>query len=337
MSTTPAIAKPLPDMAMPLKTKTQVRVEELLSKGGDALKLEVIAGSGGLQNAIVEPAINRPGLALTGFYEYFANKRIQVLGAAENAYLSAMGEGPRRECLRVFMSKRIPCVVVSRNKRVFAELKEFGEAQQIPVLRTRLVTKDFINSATMTMENLQAPRAKVQGTMVEIMGIGVLIRGKAGMGKSEAALALIRRGHALVSDDITALRLDSSGTIMASAVDVTRYHMEIRGLGIIHVPSLFGVASVRAEKRLDLVITLVPFTEGDDNADRSGTEREGCDILGLVVPEIRIPVAAGRELVNVIETAALDQKLRQLGHDASKEFDERLMNRLAAGTNKGSE
>ena len=176
---------------------------------------------------------------------------------------------------------------------------------------------------------------KAQGTMIELMGIGVLIEGKPGMGKSEAALALIRKGAALVSDDITLLRVDSAGSVIGSPVNVTRYHMEIRGIGIIHVPSLFGVASVREEKKLDLVATLCePGTRDDE--DRSGSVMRTRSILGISLPQVMIPVAPGRDLANVIEAAALDQKLRRLGHDAAKELDEKLMS-LMTGTKMVSE
>jgi HPr kinase/phosphorylase len=189
---------------------------------------------------------------------------------------------------------------------------------------------DFVNAATITMVNLMAPRMNVQGTMVEIMGIGVLIEGKPGMGKSEAALGLIKRGHALVSDDITALRVDSANRLIASPVSVTRYHMEIRGVGIIHVPSLFGVAAIRSEKVLDLVATLAGPGEADseDRGDRPENVRS---FLGLDIPQIVVRVAAGRDLANVIEAAALNFKLKRLGHDAAKELDEKLIRRMTSG------
>ena len=293
------------------------------------MRMELVAGEPGLSHRIPEAAINRPGLALCGFFEHFAHRRIQVIGLAEHSYLSSLAEGERQERLRAFFATRIPCVVMSRSKRVFPEVYGLAEEFRIPVLRTKMITKHFVNAATIVMENLVAPRMTVQGTMVEIMGIGVLLEGKAGVGKSEAALGLIKRGHALVSDDITALRLDSSASLVGAPVNVTRYHMEIRGLGIIHVPSLFGVASVREEKKLDLVATLFPQGTRDD-VDRGGghTTRE---LLGVELPQVLIEVAPGRDIVNLVETAALDQKLRRLGHDAAKELDERLMDLMSGG------
>lgn len=309
---------------------TSVTVKTFVDTGREELALDLVAGTAGLRHVIREPAINRPGLALSGFFQYFAHKRIQVMGSAEHTYLKSLAPGERETRLRDFFAAKIPCLVVARNRRVFPEIVVLADECRVPVLRTRMITKHFINAATIIMENLQAPRVKQQGTMVEIMGIGVLIEGPPGMGKSETALALIRRGAALVSDDITALRRDSAGSIIGAPVNVTRYHMEIRGLGIIHVPSLFGVASVREEKKLDLVATLCR-PGGPEEFDRSGETRAMRRILGVEVPQVYIQVAPGRELANVVETAALDQKLRRLGHVAVKELDEQLMALMSGG------
>ncbi|MFC1462730.1 HPr(Ser) kinase/phosphatase [Verrucomicrobiota bacterium] len=316
-------------------TRAQVTVADFLEAGGTSLETDLLAGEAGLGNRIIEATINRPGLALSGFFEHFANRRIQVIGLAEHTYLSSMTDEERAKSLEAFFEAKIPCVIISRNKKLFPEIRTLAEKFGTPALRTKMITKHFVNGATIVMENLAAPRTKVQGTMVEIMGIGVLIEGKAGIGKSEAALGLIKKGHALVSDDITALRLDSAGSLLGAPVRATRYHMEIRGVGIIHIPSLFGVAAVREEKKLDLVVRLSMPEPGDDE-DRSGGSPQIRELLGVSVPEIVIPVVAGRDLVNVVETAALDQKLKRLGHDAAKEFDERLMDLMTGGAD-GSE
>ncbi|MCE9614183.1 MAG: HPr(Ser) kinase/phosphatase [Lentisphaerae bacterium] len=309
---------------------SRVPVSAFLETGRQELELELVAGESGLQKPILEAALNRPGLALSGFFAYFAYKRIQVLGMAEHAYLASMTAAERTKRLREFFSKRIPCVIITRNRKIFPEFSALAEEFGVPVLRSRQITMHFINAATIIMENLVAPRMTVQGTMVEIMGIGVLIEGKPGLGKSETALGLIKKGHSLVSDDVTALRLDSAGAIIATPVSVTRYHMEIRGLGIIHVPSLFGVTSVREEKRLDLVATL--YESGTmEEPDRSGQFRPVRQILGMDVPQVLIGVKPGRDLANLVETAALDYKLRRLGHDAAKELDEKLMALMSAG------
>lgn len=305
-----------------------VTVEDFLKAGQARLELEVVAGSGGVGRRIEEAAMNRPGLALTGFYQYFAPRRIQILGHAEMAYLASLSEGERCARLEQLFRHHVPCVVVTRRHRILPELLELAEKYRTCVLRTPLITKHFMNAATLVMENLMAPRMIMQGTMVEILGVGVLLVGKAGVGKSETALALIKKGHCLVSDDVTSLRVDSSGAVIGSSTGVIRYHMEIRGLGIIHVPSLFGVASVRSEKRLDLVINLCS-PEAITGEDRSGQNPVKRTILGVPIPSIEIPVAPGRDVANIVEVAALDQMLKRLGHDAAKELDEKLISVLA--------
>jgi HPr kinase/phosphorylase len=249
---------------------------------------------------------------------------------AEMSYLASLPEAEASRRIRDFLAHKIPCVVLTRGRSVPGAMTAMAHEFHVPVLRSAMITKLFINAGTIVMENLMAPRTTAQGTMVSILGIGVLIEGRAGIGKSEAALGLLRRGHALVSDDVTSLRLDSRGTLVASPPRATRFHMEIRGLGIIHVPSLFGVASVWEEKRVDLVVTLCePGAESE--GDRSGETRASRRILGVSVPQVFVPVAPGRELANVIETAALDYRLRRLGHDAEKELDEKLTALMTRG------
>jgi HPr kinase/phosphorylase len=317
-------------MSEPRDAHAAVTVEDFLRAGKGRLALDLAAGSAGLKRRVEEAAINRPGLALTGFFEYFAHRRVQVLGNAEISYLMAQSEADRRARLRRVFEHHVPCVVVTRRHRVLAELQDLAEEFRTPVLRTPMITKHFINAATLVMEELMAPRIVWQGTTVEILGIGVLLEGKAGVGKSETALALLQKGHSLVADDVTELRVDQSGAVIASAVGITRYHMEIRGLGIIHVPSLFGVASVRSEKRLDLVVTL-SRDEGAGEGDRSGQDNSTREILGVPVPHLALPVAPGRDMANLVEVAALDLKLKRLGHDAAKELDEKLIAVLAGG------
>lgn len=312
---------------------TSVTVADFLERGGREMGIKLVAGEVGLDRKIGEATINRPGLALTGFFEHFANRRIQVLGLAEYAYLSSLTATERKERLRAFFAAKVPCVVVARGKRVFPEIRALAEQLKIPVLKTQVITKHFVNAATIVMENLAAPRVNRQGTMVEIMGIGVLIEGSAGIGKSETALTLIKRGHALVSDDVTQLRRDSAGRIIASPVRATRYHMEIRGLGIVHVPSLFGVASVREEKKLDLIVEFC--RPSDKEVSRITGEKGTKEVLGVTVPLVSLSVVSGRALAEVVETAAQDYKLQRLGHDAAKELDERLMMRLTGGAEGG--
>jgi HPr kinase/phosphorylase len=304
-----------------------ITVKEFVEAGRVPLSLKVVAGEKHLQRPIPEEALNRPGLALAGFFQYFAHRRIQVLGLAENAYLKSLSGPERITRIRRFLAKQIPCVVLTRSRHAFLELGPLADQHKVPVLMSSMITSRFVNAATILMEDLTLPRMRVQGTLVDIGGIGVLLEGVPGVGKSETALALIERGHSLVSDDITVLRRDSGGHLIGSAVEITRYHMEIRGIGIIHVPSLFGVASMRSEMRLDLIVNLHrPDPAVED--DRTGLAAKSRDVMGVQIPVITLPVVAGRDLAHAVEVAALNQKLKQLGHDAAKELDERLMTSL---------
>lgn len=305
-----------------------ISVEQFWTAGREPLLLEIAAGAKYVNKTIREEALNRPGLALAGFFQYFAHRRIQVFGLAESAYLKNLSARERRERLAQFFNRHVPCVVVTRGRHVFPEIIELAEQHRVPVLKSALITSRFMNEATVLMERLTAPQVRVQGTMVDIMGIGVILEGAPGIGKSETALTLLQRGHSLVADDITVLRRTGPGSITGSAVPLTRYHLEIRGLGIIHVPSLFGVASVRAEMRLDVIVHLHrPDPAIED--DRTGFAQQWRDVLGVKIPVITLPVAPGRDLANIVEAAALNLRLKQLGHDAAKELDDRLMTILS--------
>lgn len=306
---------------------TKVTVQRFLEHARNRLSLELIAGERGVNRTIGEPAINRPGLALAGFYRYFPNKRIQLIGHAEFSYLMSLPSDVRSQRLESFFAAHVPCVVFSRNRKLHAGVEELAERFSIPVIRTNMVTGMFMNAAAILMEELCAPRVKVHGTMLEVAGIGVLIEGQAGIGKSETALGLIKRGHALVADDCTQLRPDSNGKLLGSAIEITRHYMEIRGLGIIHVPSVFGVAAVRGAKHVDLVVTLIRQSEVDADIDRTGEVALVRNFLGVDVPQIIIPVAPGRDLVNVVETVAQEYKLRSTGYVAFEQLDETIKRR----------
>ena len=209
--------------------QSPVTVGQFLKVGRNRLNLELAAGEAGLGRVIIEPMIHRPGLALSGYFKHFAKKRIQVLGMVENAYLSSLQEGLRVQRFEEVFAQKIPCMIFTRGKRVFPEVFRMAERDGVAVLRTGMVTRDFIHAATFVLEDLRAPRCKVHGTMLEVAGVGVLIEGAPGLGKSETALGLIKRGHALVADDLTQLRRDSNNFLLGSAIPVTQYYMEIRG------------------------------------------------------------------------------------------------------------
>ena len=307
------------------------RVGEFYTRHGESLHLKLVGPANGFDRKIREPTINRPGLALSGFFVYFAEKRVQVLGNAEDSYLKSLSiEEQRKRCTQL-CQQHIPCIVVSRSLPVPRALTEAAADNRIAIFRTPMVTMRFINAATIALEMDFAPTSTEHGSMVDIMGIGTLVRGSSGIGKSECVLGLIERNHSLVSDDVTRFRAIEGRELVGTAPDLTRYHMEVRGLGIINVASIFGVGSIRLEKRLDLVVTLVDWHELEE-VDRIGLEQEFYEILGIRIPHITIPVRTGRDLGRLVEVAALDQKLKSLGQNSAVEFNQRLLNLMQ--TNK---
>ncbi len=309
--------------------ETETTVRKFFEGGAKRLLLQLVAGQGGLDRPIREPAINRPGLGLAGFFKYFPVKRIQLIGYAEYSYLQTLGEEEAVRRMEGVFARHVPCVIYSRNRHPSERVKALAEKYSTPLLRTQMITGLFTNAATIFMEDLCSPRLKVHGTMLEVAGMGVLIEGPPGIGKSETALGLIKHGHALVADDCTLLARDSNGNIIGSAVDVTRHYMEIRGLGIIYVPAIFGVSAVRGAKQVDLVVTLMPQKSETDGSelDRTGENDLRRNFLGVDIPQVVLPVAPGRDLVNVVETVAQEYKLRLAGQVAYRDLDAQIRRR----------
>ena len=295
------------------------------------LRLSLLTGEAGLQRAIRESTVNRPGLALAGFTKYFAQHRLQVIGNAEMHYLRSLSNREREARAATVFNSKIPAVVFCRGYRPDAAFLRLAESAQVPVFRSPLVTMRFINQATLLLEDLFAPRTTELGSMIDILGVGVIIRGESGIGKSECVLALIERGYSLVADDVTRVRLLEGREIIGTCPDLTRNHMEVRGIGIINVPAMFGVRSIRSEKRLDLVVTLQPWDATRD-IDRLGMDQETVTILGLAVPHITLPVSPGRDIARLVEVAAFQTKLKLSGCNPAEELNQRLISRMTSGT-----
>lgn len=306
-----------------------VTVERFYTEHAQALELNLIAGASGLKRVIREPTVNRPGLVLSGFTRYFAFKRIQVIGNAEAYFLKSLSDTERQRRYQTFFSYKLPGVVFSRHLHPDKFFLRAAEAAEVPIFRCPLVTMKFINLATLAMEMMFAPRGTEMGSMVDILGVGVIIRGESGIGKSESVLALIERGYSLVADDITRVTLVDGREVMGTSAELTRNHMEVRGIGIINVAAMFGVKSIRQEKRVDLVITLKAWNDVTD-VDRLGMEQEFVKILGIDTPHITIPVRPGRDLARLIEVAAFQTKLKSSGYNPAKELNDRLISRMAA-------
>src|SRR6266487_5214486 len=306
-----------------------VTVERFYTEHASSLELKLVAGAKGLKRFIREPTVNRPGLALAGFTKYFASKRVQVIGSAESTFLKSISKEDRIHRYADLFSCKIPCVVFSRNIHPDREFLRAAEAADVPIFGSPLITMKFINLATLALEMMFAPRGSEMGSMVDILGVGVIIRGESGIGKSETVLALIERGYSLVSDDITRVTLVDGRDVIGTSAGLTRDHMEIRGIGIINVAAMFGVKSIRKEKRVDLVVTLKQW-EAVPDVDRVGMEQEFVKVLGTDVPHITIPVRPGRDLARLIEVAAFQTKLKMSGYNAAKELNDRLIARMTA-------
>ncbi len=307
-----------------------VTVEQFYKQHGGALQMRLVAGKENLQRVIREPTVNRPGLALSGFTRYFAHKRVQAVGHAEAYYLRSLSCAEREKHCTALFEFKIPCFVFSRGLRPEPEFLDAAARAGVPVFQTPLVTMKFINAATLALETMFAPRGSELGSMVDILGVGVLIRGESGIGKSEAVLALIERGYSLVSDDVTRVTLQDGREVIGTSSELTRSHMEIRGIGIINVAAMFGVKSIRHEKQLDLVVTLKSWNEVSE-VDRIGIEQEFVKVLGVDIPHIIIPVRPGRDLARLIEVAAFQTKLKLSGYNAAQELNDRLIAHMSPG------
>lgn len=294
----------------------------------EKLKMEPVIGEAGLHRMIREGSINRPSLALTGFFKYFANKRIQVLGAAEMTYLKGLSQKDQIEIIDTMVRRyHIPCLVLTRNFQPTHPMLVVAEERKLPIFRTPMITMNWVNLATLCIDNEFAPSTTEHATTLDVKGVGVMLRGTSGVGKSECALALIERGHSLVADDLTVIKLLDERELMASSRELNRGYMECRGLGIINIAEMFGIKSVRIDKRIDLVVSLYEWTP-DALEERTGLEENYYEILGLRVPHVELFVRPGRDIARLVEVAALTLALKRMGHDSAKEFNDRLIDHM---------
>ena len=312
-----------------VKTVASISVEKFFEAHSESLGLVLHGGKVGFDRPISEPAMNRPGLALAGFFSYFARKRVQVLGNSELSYLKKLPEAMRIDRFRRMCDRDIPCIVVARGSVLDENLAVVAHEHGIPVFGTSQVTMNFLNAATIRLEHEFAPSVTLHGCMVDMRGVGVLIVGRSGAGKSETAIGLLERGASLVADDMVCIKY-VGGDLVATAPDLSRGYMEIRGIGIINVANLYGLASIRPDKRLDLVVTLKPQADLNE-VDRVGLQPKTYEILGQHVVHVEIPVGPGRDTARMVTIAALDQQLRRLGYNMADEFNQKLMDHMAGG------
>ena len=295
------------------------------------LSIELLAGANGLDRHITSPYIQKTGLALAGFHEYLQPGRILLFGESEVRFLDSLDAAARRQALAKCFNSELPCLLVTGGAEMPREVITEGDRAGVPVLRTPVPTAAAIGKLTAMLEDRLAHREIIHGVLVDILGLGVLIVGESGIGKSECALDLVVRGHRLVADDTVEVRRRSESIVIGSCPEITRHHMEVRGLGLINIRDLFGVASTRTSKRVELVVQLERWDQSREY-DRLGLDDATYDLIGLKVPLIKMPVATGRNLAILVEVAARNQLLRMRGINAARELVARLDASLARAT-----
>lgn len=313
------------------KIFTVLDLLDLDLKGHNSLNLRCISGRKGLVRQITIPDLNRPGLALSGFYESFAYQRVQLFGRGEVAYLNKLMQEHNESFVRQLFTYQIPCCIFTRNLEPPKQFTDIADEAECPVLQTDLESTEFSSRLLRVFSDIFAPKRTMHGVLVEVYGIGIILLGDSGVGKSETALELVERGHRLVADDIVELRCVNGNTVLGRGANkIISHHMEVRGLGIINIAQLYGVGSIREQKEVQLVVKL---EEWDSNKvyDRLGTENHTMELLGVKIPMLEIPVRPGRNVPIIIETAAMNERLKSMGYFSAKEFNQNVLKWIETG------
>ncbi len=309
---------------LPVNRKASIAVARLLDRMSDDLELEVIGGFQGIGRPVLISDINRPGLALSGYLDYFANDRVQILGNTEIHYMEQLSPAELESRLQGMFSFEIPAFVLSRGLRPLPVFLDMCNRRGIPVLMSRRTTDELISSIILFLAEEFSSETIVHATAVDCYGVGCLIVGAPGIGKSETALELVERGHRLVADDVVTLKRRREESIVAETSSVVEHHMEIRGVGIIDIKSVYGVGRVRNSERIGLVVELEEWNE-DAEYDRTGLSDSFVNLLGVKVPYLLIPVRPGRNIAIIVEVAALTHRLKELGVHPAQQLNQRLM------------
>jgi len=303
-------------------------------KEHNSLNLKCIGGRKGLTREISLPDINRPGLALSGFFDSFAHERLQIFGRGEVAYLRKLEADNTSSTIQQMFNYMLPCCIFTHGLLPGDTFTEIAEKAQCPVLQTDLDTTRFSTRIIRILTEIFAPRQNIHGVLVEVYGLGILILGESGVGKSETALELIHRRHRLVADDAVNIHCVNGNVLMGTGANkIIAHHMEIRGLGIINVTHQFGVGAIRDRKEVQLVVKLEEW-DSKKNYDRIGIEEKHIELLGVKVPMLEIPVKPGRNVPIIIETAAMNERLKSMGYNAAKEFNQNILRWIESDTTK---
>jgi HPr kinase/phosphorylase len=307
---------------------TYITVEQLFHDLKDKLKLKLLTEGVGLTRRIRSAEILRPGLAFSGYYDYFTFDRVQILGRTEVSFLSKMNKPKRNRFLNKFFTYKMPCIIISKNLSIEDEFLKRAIKAEVPVFRSPLMTSTISSRVTLSIEDFLSPEISMHATLLDVYGVGTLLIGKSGVGKSECALELVERGHRLVADDMVNLRLSRGRFLTGSSSEIIRHHMEIRGLGIINIKNIFGVGAVRDQKRISLVVTLERWSQNKEY-ERLGLEEQTYTILGVNLPHLIIPVRPGRNIPILVEVAALNQREKRMGINSAQEFNKRLIDSMS--------
>lgn len=311
---------------------SELTIKELLATYGRLLGLKLVAGESGLERTINNSDAHRPGLALTGFVELFTLDQVQLLGNTEVDYLRSLAPARRRQSLEIIYQFDIPCVVLTGRGRIQPELRQLAEACSVPLLKSDFDTAKFTHLIHFYLDEVFAPQMSIHGTLVDVDGVGLLFRGRSGIGKSEVALDLVERGHRLVGDDIVIVNRKAQGILVGYSPDILQDHMEIRGIGIMDVKKMFGVRGTRRQKRIEVLVNLVDWDE-KFSYERLGLEENKVVILGVEVPEVFIPLFPGKNITVIAETIAMDYLLRIDGHHSAQKLDRRLIEQIKTNKN----
>jgi HPr kinase/phosphorylase len=305
------------------------KVQELLELRGESLRLRLVTGEeGALGRDVKRAEISSPGLALAGYTERFVGGRIQVLGETDVSYLRSLDEGRRREAVETLLSFDIACIIATKGQELPGILIEIAERQGTPVVVSELKTAEFYRRMIPFMNDRFAPRTYVHGSLSDVYGVGLLFVGRSGIGKSECVLDLVERGHRLVADDVVQISRQGHDVLIGRGHELSRHHMEIRGVGIVDVRALFGIRATRLQKRIEVVVQLVHWKQ-HEAYDRTGLETDHADILDVPIRRVTIPLNPGKNITVISEVVAMDHLLRYSGVDAAAAFNARLKDVMA--------
>jgi HPr kinase/phosphorylase len=301
-----------------------ISIRELLEEHRSNLSLKLVAGRKGIDKRLVIGEVHRPGLALAGFIDLYTYDRLQVLGNTELFYLESLPEEERKGSIETIYQFDLPCVVITNGGEPFPEMVKISDEKGVPLLVTRFATTRFVHLFSFYLDDIFAPQVKLHGSLVDVYGVGLLFTGRSAMGKSEVALDLVERGHRLVADDVVAVTRRSNGVLMGTGIEGLRYHMEIRGLGIVDVKSTFGIRAIRKQKRIEVQVQLAEWDNSEDY-ERIGLEDNITSILGIEIPVVTVPIFPGKNITVITEVIALNHLLKLDGYHPAKEFNRKLI------------